>query len=85
MSKLTFQPRSLILESQQHIKTVFSEATRPIELKFHMTTPYDWLPKIYTNCDGHMTKMAITSIYGKRSLHIFCSGTKTLMALGLTM
>ena len=37
-----------------------------IELKFHMTTPYDWLAKIYANliiltyyfCSGHMTKMA---------------------------
>ena len=23
-----------------------------------MTTPYDWLAKIYTNCYGHMNKMA---------------------------
>ena len=30
-----------------------------------MTTPYDWLVKIYANCDGHMTKMATTPIYGK--------------------
>ena len=62
---LTFQPRSLILESQQHIKTVSSETTRPTELKFHMKTPYDRLAKIYTNCTGHMTKMATTPIYGK--------------------
>ena len=43
---------------------VFSETTLPIEIKFHMTTPYDWLA-IYTNCYGHMTKMATTPIYGK--------------------
>ena len=24
-----------------------------------MTTPSDWLPKIYTNCDDHMTKIAL--------------------------
>ena len=51
---MTFQPRSLILESLQHIKTwFFSETTRPIELDFHMKTPYDRLAKIYTNCSGH--------------------------------
>ena len=31
---------------------------RPIELKFHMKTPYDKLAKMFTNCFGHMTKMA---------------------------
>ena len=31
---------------------VFSETTLPTEIKFHMTTPYDWLAKIYTNCYG---------------------------------
>ena len=48
-----------------------------------MTTPYDWLAKIYTNCYGHMTKAA-TPIYGKNSLNIF-SGTKRSLALGLGM
>ena len=33
-----------------------------------MTTPYDWLAKIYTNCYDHMTKMATASIYGKKTL-----------------
>ena len=55
---------SFILESNQHIT---SETTRPIELKFHMKTTYDRLAKIYTNCTGHITKMATTSIYGKKS------------------
>ena len=49
-----------------------------------MTTPYDWLAKIYTNCSGHMTKMATTPIYGKNSLNVF-SGTKRPMALGRGM
>ena len=48
-----------------YLNIVFSETTRSIELKFHMTTPYDWLTKICTNCYGHMTKMAATPIYGK--------------------
>ena len=46
-----------------------------------MTTPYDWLAKIYTNYYGHMTKMATTPIYGKNSLNIFFSGTKRLLDL----
>ena len=33
----------------------------------------------------HMTKMATKPIYGKNYLNIFFSGTKTPMALGLTM
>ena len=40
----------------------------PIELNFHMKTPYDTLAKIYRNCSGHMTKMADISIYGKNPL-----------------
>ena len=44
-----------------------------------MTTPYDWLAKIYTYCSGHMTKMATMPIYGKNSLNIFYSGTKRPM------
>ena len=67
-----------------YLNIVFSETTWPIELKFHMTTPYDWLAKICSNCYGHMTKMAATPIYGNNYLNIF-SGTKTPMALGLTM
>ena len=50
-----------------------------------MTTPYDWLAKIYTNCYGHMTKMATMPIYGNNSLNIFFSGTKRPLALGLGM
>ena len=31
-----------------------------------MKTSYDRLAKIYTNCYGHMTKMATTHIYSKK-------------------
>ena len=65
--------------------SVFSETTKPMEIKFHMTTTYDWLAKICTNCNGHMTKMGTKPIYGKNYLNIFFSGTKTPVALGLTM
>ena len=47
------------------LKHIFSETIRPTELKFHMKSPYDRLAIIYTNCSGHMTKMATTPIYGK--------------------
>ena len=43
---------------------VSSETARPFELKFHMKTPCGRLAKIYTNCTGHMTKMATMPIYG---------------------
>ena len=68
-----------------YLNIVFSETTRPMEIKFHMTTPYDWLAKICTNCYSHMTKKATKPIYGKNYLNIFFSGTKTPMALGLHM
>ena len=50
-----------------------------------METPYDKLAKIYANCFGHMTKMAITPIrvYGKNPLKIFFSRTRRLMTLEL--
>ena len=86
-SRLTFDHSAKVAHigvSLMYLNIVFSETTRPIELKFHMTTPYDWLTKICTNCYGHMTKMATTPIYGKNYLNIF-SGTKMPMALGLTM
>ena len=68
-----------------YLNIVFSETTRPMESKLHMTTAYDWLAKICTNCYGHMTKMATKPIYGKKYLNSVFSGTKTPMALGLTM
>ena len=68
-----------------HSNIVSSETTRPIELEFHMMTPYDRLAKIYTNCTGHMTKMATAPIYRKNPLYIFFSGTEMPMAFGLVM
>ena len=37
---------------------VISKTTRPIELKFHMKTPYDKLAKSYKNYFGHTTQKA---------------------------
>ena len=85
-SRLTFnfsaKVAHIVVPSTQNM--VSSETIRPIELKFHMTI-YDRLAKIYTNCTGHMTKMATMPIYGKNPLNIFFSGTKRPMALGLGM
>ena len=57
----------------------------PIELKFHMKTPYDKSAKIYTKYYGHMTKMAATPIYGKNLLKIFFSKTRRPVTLRLGM
>ena len=87
VSRLTFDLSAKVAHIRvpsTYLNIVFSETTRPIEIKFHMTTPYNWLAKICTNCYGHMPKMATQPIYGKNYLNIF-SGTKTPMTLGLTM
>ena len=68
-----------------HQNIVSSETTRPFELKFHMKTPYDRLATIFTNCTGHMTKMATRPICGKNPLNVFFSGIKRPMALGIDM
>ena len=76
-SRLTFQPRLLILESHQHIKTLFSE--KPLgQLKPNFITPYDWLAKTYTNSYGHMTNMATMPIYGQNFLYLFSLKPKGL-------
>ena len=63
-ARLTFQP----LESHQYINIIFSETSRPIELNFHLKTPYDKLAKFCTNSFDHMTKMADMPLYGKTFL-----------------
>ena len=84
-SRLTFQPSRSYWSPINRLKHIFSEIIRRIELKFHMKTPYNKLAKIYTNCFGHMTRMADMPIYGKNPLKVFYSGTGRLMALGLGM
>ena len=50
-----------------------------------MKTTNDRLAKIYTNCTGHMTKMATKPLYGINPIDIFFSGTKRPIALDLGM
>ena len=87
-SRLTFKFSAKVAHigvPSTHLNIISSETTRPIELKFHMKTPFDRLAKIYYNCTGHMTKMATTPVYGKNPFNILFSGTKRPMALGLGM
>ena len=87
-SRLTFNFSAKVAHigvPSTHQNIVSSETTRPFELKFHMKTPHDRLAKIFTNCTGHMTKMATRPIYGKNPLNVFFSGIKRPMALGLGM
>ena len=65
---------------------VSSQTIGPIELKFHMKTPYDKSAKIYAaKYFGHMTKMAATPIYGKNLFKIFFSRTRWPVTLILGM
>ena len=75
----------MLLTSKGGRHLFFRRKTILVETIFHMTTPYDWLAKTYTNCYGHMTNMATMPIYGKNSLNLFFSGTKRPLALGLGM
>ena len=86
-SRLTFDlsAKSLILESHQYIKTVFSQTIGPIELKFHVKTTYDKLVKIHTKYFGLITKMAATPIYGKNPLKIYFFRTRRTVTLGFGM
>ena len=68
MSRLTFDLSAMVAHigvPSTYKNIVFSETTWPLQTKFHMTTSYDWLAKTYTNCYGHMTKIATMPIYCK--------------------
>ena len=68
-SRLTFALSAkvaYIVVPSKYSSLVFSQTIGPIELKFHVKTPYDKLAKIYTKHFGHMTKMAAMPIYGKK-------------------
>ena len=68
-----------------YLSIVYSQTIGPIELKFHVKTPYDMSAKICTKYFGHMTKMATTPIYGKNPLKIFNSRTRRPVTLSLGM
>ena len=68
-----------------YFNIVFSQTIGPIELKFHVKTPYDTSAKIYSKYFSHMTKMAAMPIYGKNHLKIFFSRTRRPVTLRLGM
>ena len=87
-SRLTFALSAKVahIVVHQYIKNiVFSQTIGPIELKFHVKTPYDKSTNFYTKYVGHMTKMATTPIYGKNLLKIFFSRTRRPLTLRLGM
>ena len=56
-SRLTFDISAKVTHVEVpsiYLNIVFSETTRPIELKFHMNAPYEMLAKIYTKIFGHI-------------------------------
>ena len=49
------------------ISNVFSSETAwPIKAKFYVKPPWEGGTKVYINGPGHMTKMAVRPIYGKK-------------------
>ena len=87
-SRLTFALSAkvaYIVVPSIYLNIVYSQTIGPIELKFHVKTPYDKSAKIYTKYFGHMTNMAATPIYGKNLLKIFFSRTRRPVTLRLGM
>ena len=78
-------PLKIFSRTRIYLNIVFLQAFGPIELKFHVKTPYDKLAYMYTKYFVHMTKMAATPIYGKNPLKIFFSRTRRPVTLGLGM
>ena len=46
-------------------KYLLLEITRSIKVKFHLDLPWDEETKVCSTDPGHMTNMAVMSIYGK--------------------
>ena len=67
------------------LNLVFSQTIDPIELIFHVKTPYDKILKMYSKNLSHMTEMAARPIHGKNPLKIFFSRSRRPVTLGLGM
>ena len=73
-----------IVVPSTYLNIAFSRTIGPIDLKFHVKTPYVKLAKTFTKYFGHMTKMVAMPLYGKNLLKIF-SRTRRPVTLGLGM
>ena len=60
-----FVKRILILHLSTFSKDFSSETTRTISFKFHMQPPCKGGKKVYIFGPGHLTKMAVITIYDK--------------------
>ena len=67
------------------ILKIFSEIAWPIKLKFFVEPPWVVALKFYSRYFGHMTKMAVKPIYGKKPSKIFFSRTGGQISMKLGM
>ena len=65
-----FYPTRGLIAIGKHSLNISSEATGPIEAKFHMESPWDVGTKVCSNGPGHMTKMAAMPRYSKNLKHL---------------
>ena len=65
-------------------KIFFSETARPVKAKLHVEHPWEGEMKVYTNGQGHLTKMAAMAINSNFFL-IFFFRTRRPMILKLGM
>ena len=72
------RPRSLRFTTFSNFFSL--ETARPIEAKCHVEPPWDLGMKVYSNGPGHMTNMAVMTMYGKNLKKKFF-GTKQLITL----
>ena len=57
------------------ISNIFSKTASPIKAKFYVEPPWVRGTKVYSRHLGNMTKLAVSSIYGKNPSKVFFSRT----------
>ena len=61
------RPASILIHRRSQGSKIFSETDWPIKAKFYVEPPWVWGTIFCSRHLGHMTKMAATPIYGKKS------------------
>ena len=72
-----------VLDSSDSVALNFYKTTGLIETKLHIEPQWGWEVKVCSCNRGHMTKMAVMPIYGKKGLKFFISGSERPMTLKL--
>ena len=82
--EVIIHPCSGVRRRRRH-PAISSETAWPIRAIFHVKQPLKRGTKFYINGPGHMIKMAVTPIYGKRLLKIIFSriGGAIVLKLGM--